>query len=79
MHLVGWLSTRLGAEVRAPQLENLGFLLMGGRLLPGDTGPGAQLMYQDSSGQRLTLYLSRDRQDKGTAFRFAAEGDLSVF
>lgn len=78
-HLVAWLSKRLGAPVQAPQLEAEGFALMGGRLLPGDTGPGAQFMYQDASGQRLTLYLSRSADTKSTAFRFADEGGIGVF
>src|SRR6202008_1834129 len=35
-HLVAWLSKRLGAQLRAPKLEALGYSLVGGRLLPGD-------------------------------------------
>ena len=37
-------------------------------------------MYQDSSGKRLTLYVSRrNRAEALTAFRFAKEGPVSVF
>jgi len=79
-HLVNWLSKRLGSEVRAPQLSSAGFELMGGRLLPGETGPAAQFMYQDNRGQRLTLYVKREpARDAETAFRFTKEKGVSVF
>ena len=79
-HLVRWLSKRLGASVKAPHLGNLGFSLVGGRLLPGDRGPVAQFMYQDSKGQRLTLYVRRDADKRGgTAFRFSRERGVGVF
>lgn len=78
--LVTWLSKRLGTPVRAPKLAALGFDLIGGRLLPGNAGPVAQFMYQDASGQRLTLYVSTERNDnRDTAFRFASEGPINIF
>lgn len=79
-HLVTWLSKRLGAPVKAPALRNEGFELVGGRLLPGESGPVAQFMYQDTRGQRLTLYVRTDASDnRETAFRFAQEGKVGVF
>ena len=30
---------------------------MGGRLLPAEDGPAAQFMYENCTGERLTLYL----------------------
>src|SRR4030095_2666588 len=38
-HLIAWLSKRLGAPLRAPQLDEVGYSLVGGRLLPGDNSP----------------------------------------
>ena len=52
-------SKRLGTEVR-PSLKAVGYELIGGRLLPGDTGPVAQWRHHDGLGQRLTLYVSRE-------------------
>ena len=78
-HLVRWLSKRLGANVRAPRLQSLGYELLGGRLLPEHAGPSAQFMYQDANGRRLTLYVSTDVQSRETAFRYAREGELHVF
>ncbi len=79
-HLVNWLSKRLGTKVKVPYLGEIGYALVGGRLLPGDSGPVAQFMYQDTKGQRLTLYLRTNRDDtRETAFRFAQENNVGVF
>jgi anti-sigma factor RsiW len=79
-HLVKWLSKRLDVALTVPVLAREGFELLGGRLLPGPEGPVAQFMYQDASGKRLTLYVSRSRKGANvTAFRFAREGNVSVF
>lgn len=56
-HLVQWLSKRLGRPLKLPLLTAQGYELVGGRLLPGDTGARAQFMYQNSAGERVTLYL----------------------
>ena len=88
--LVAWLSKRLGATIKAPQLQALGYALEGGRLLPGGQGPVAQFMYRDAAGAKLTLYVSNEIGDLSaetggttrnaeTAFRFAQQGDLKVF
>src|SRR6185295_303903 len=79
-HLVKWLSKRLDLQLRVPLLASEGFELLGGRLLPGIDGPVAQFMYQDPTGKRLTLYVTKPHKgDELTAFRFAQEGKVSVF
>lgn len=78
-HLVKWLSKRLGSALRVPNLTAQGFELVGGRLLPGEGGPVAQFMYQDTRGQRLTLYVTRSPANRDTAFRFSQEGRVGVF
>ena len=79
-HLVAWLSKRLGAQIKAPHLGDIGYTLVGGRLLPGDRGAVAQFMYQDAKGQRLTLYVRTNPDDKReTAFRFMQENNVGVF
>ena len=78
--LVKWLSKRLGSPVSPPKLGALGYELVGGRLLPGNAGPVAQFMYQDASGQRMTLYVTTENANKPeTGFRFAREGEVNVF
>ena len=79
-HLVAWLSKRLGTPLRAPHLENVGYFLVGGRLLPGESGPVAHFMYQCKRGTRVTLYVrSNAPGNQETAFRYAAEGNVKVF
>lgn len=81
--LVAWLSKRLGTAVKPPSLQRLGYELIGGRLLPGERGPVAQFMYHDATGQRLTLYVTREvpKPPHGpeTAFRFGRDGPVNVF
>jgi anti-sigma factor RsiW len=79
-HLVTWLSKRLGAKVRAPKLDEVGMSLVGGRLLPGDSGPVALFMYQSQNGRRLTLYMRTEAaHNRETAFRYARENNVGVF
>lgn len=77
-HLLQWLSKRLGRKLAAPDLSPFGYRLMGGRLLPGGSGAAAQLMYDDASGRRLTIYV-RATEGKETAFRFQKEGEAATF
>lgn len=78
-HLVAWLSKRLGAELKVPDLSAAGFSLVGGRLLPAASGPAAQFMYENADGRRVTLYLRRNPDAGATAFRFAAQGSVEAF
>jgi anti-sigma factor RsiW len=79
-HLVARLSKRMGTPMRAPRLADLGFALVGGRLLSRADGPGALLMYEDAEGKRLVLYACRDEaKGRDTAFRFAQQEGISMF
>jgi len=78
-HLVAWLSKRLDAPIHAPDLQQEGFALLGGRLLPGGSGPLAQLMYQAADGQRLTLIIKHAPQGTDTGFRLMQQDGTSVF
>lgn len=84
-HLVQWLSKRLGKPLKVPQLGAAGYELVGGRLLPGDAGARAQFMFQNSAGERITLYLgavdasAASSATQETAFRFATQGAVNSF
>jgi anti-sigma factor RsiW len=79
-HLVKWLSKRLDTQLRVPVLNSEGYELLGGRLLPGADGPVAQFMYQESSGKRLTVYVTgKTHRDPVTAFRYMQSGIVNVF
>jgi anti-sigma factor RsiW len=71
-HLQQWLTKRCGWDVRAPELGATGLKLVGGRLLPGPTGPASFLMYESASGERFTLYASRATTDS-TQMRYTAQ------
>jgi anti-sigma factor RsiW len=60
-----WFSSRLGELVEIPSLSALGLRLIGGRLLAGDDGPVAQLIYEGQNDYRLTLGLSAEHIDTG--------------
>jgi anti-sigma factor RsiW len=79
-HLVAWLSKRLGTQIHAPSLGELGYHLVGGRLLPAEGQPAAFFMYQDELGNRLTLYVRAGVEDREeTAFRYSEENGMGVF
>jgi anti-sigma factor RsiW len=83
-HLQQWLTKRCGWDVHAPELEATGLKLVGGRLLPGPTGPASFLMYESASGERFTVYAARAstettqmryaRQDQDSALFWADRG-----
>ncbi len=78
-HLQQWLSKRCGYEVKAPELDATGLKLIGGRLLPGPTGPAAFLMYENASGERFTVYASRAASE-ATQMRYAThDGNGAMF
>lgn len=78
-HLVRWLTRRVGAPLLAPSLVDLGWKLMGGRLLPDHGLPAAQFMYEDGAGRRLTLYIRKETGLGNTSFRFAERDGLGAF
>jgi anti-sigma factor RsiW len=79
--LDAWLSKRLGRRLKAPSRLPQGFTLMGGRLLPGEPDkPAAQFMYENTQGQRLTVYLRGMAQPTPeTAFRYGERKGVGTF
>lgn len=79
-HLLTWLSKRLEAPIRAPDLLDQGYSLLGGRLLPGEEGPLAQLMYESVAGERLTLTVKRAaKQQQESGFQLLEKNGNAVF
>ena len=78
-HLVQWLSKRLGHRLIAPDLTALGFQLMGGRLLPADSGPAALFMYENGKGTRLTCYYLSANVGGETEFKYREQNGTSAF
>lgn len=86
--LLLWLSERLGQAVRAPNLQQIGYALVGGRLLPASGQPAAQLMYENpNNAKRITLYIRGrwgapegphlSKVQEGTV-SYAGEGGISM-
>lgn len=73
-HLAAWLSKRLSMQLTLPQLDSLGYSLVGGRLLTGHHGAVAQLMYRDANGKRVTLYITPEYTARNTK----KQGDVAL-
>jgi anti-sigma factor RsiW len=85
--LVTWLTKRLGFKVYAPDLNGLGYALVGGRLVAGNEFPTALFMYENADKERLTMQVRKQsaRPASGaapageTAFRYTVENGVGVF
>jgi len=85
--LVTWLTKRLGFPVHAPNLNDVGFALVGGRLVAGNEQPTALFMYENPDHQRLSLQVRKQSGAFGsgsggsgeTAFRYSVANGVGVF
>ncbi len=77
--LDSFLSQRVGKEVFGPDLSQVGFRLIGGRSLPTDLGAGAQYMYINDPGKRITLFVGAPPAGQSNSFSFAQNGDVATF
>jgi anti-sigma factor RsiW len=78
--LVAWLSRRLDYPLHVPDLNSVGYALVGGRLVAGNERPTALFMYENAAKQRLSLQARK--QPPGTdetAFRYAVEDGVGVY
>ena len=75
-NLMHWLTERLGEQVHAPSLQDIGFVLVGGRLLPAAELAAAQLMYESPDNDRITIYIRERWQAPVPA---AKDGSVSYF
>jgi anti-sigma factor RsiW len=69
-HLNAWLSNRLGGPIAAPELSGSDYRLVGGRLLPEADNAAAQFMYEDGSGERMTLFVTAEPGSGASGLRF---------
>lgn len=81
-HLVNWLSNRVTQPVNPPDLSANGFTFVGGRLLPveyAETGPAAQLMYENAAAERVTVFITAALPDRKDAYEFTSRAALDAF
>lgn len=75
-----WIAGRLHTTAHAPDLSANGFVLSGGRVLPGHDDQVVQYMYRNDAGERITVCISPAGIDGQTAaFRFYEDGPVKVF
>ena len=77
--LVTWLTKRLGFPVHAPDLNGIGYALVGGRLVAGNERPTALFMYENANKDRLTLQARKEPRTDEAAFRYAVEDGVGVY
>ena len=76
-HLQSWLSKRVGTAFTIPDLSAEGYTLLGGRLLAANDRPAAQLMFEDASRKRVTIFFARDpAATRDTALQVERQGNL---
>ena len=57
--LAAWFKRHVGFPVRVPDLRRAGWTLRGGRVVPGDAGAAALMVFEDAVGDRLSLVAAR--------------------
>lgn len=53
--VAAWFRRHLAFSVRVPDLSRLGWTLRGGRVVAGDLGPAALIVYENAAGDRISL------------------------
>ncbi|MEO1492036.1 MAG: hypothetical protein AAFV19_07780 [Pseudomonadota bacterium] len=69
-----WFKHHLGKTAYVPDLEHLGFDLIGGRLLGDAQGAMAQILYENDKGDRVSLVLAKRPTGTGKELRLAKVG-----
>ena len=74
LELSASLTQKLGRSVALPDLSQLGYHLLGGRVLAAMYGPAAMLIYEDAQGNRMTIYIQPMRIGEETPMRSVDAG-----
>ena len=75
---LAWLNERLAFEIRAPDLTDQGFVLLGkARVGPSDDG-SVQLVYSNEQGAQLSLFLRPRWEDRSHAMQVVRSGGVDV-
>lgn len=78
--LVSWVTRRLGRPVAPPDLSAAGYRLMGGRVLATQDGPACMFLYDNSEGQRITLFVRPMlKRDMNAAMRPMRANNITGF
>lgn len=78
--LNSWLSRRLKTLLKAPNLNIVGYKLIGGRLLPSTQNRmAAQYMYENTDGVRITLYVRRGNWKTSQPIAYQQRNGYAMF
>lgn len=69
-----WFQSHLGEDAPVPRLDELGFALVGGRLLGDAEGPLAQLIYENAARDRVSLIYGRRAASGGEDIKLVKIG-----
>jgi len=76
-HLNNWLSYRLGKRLNVNTLENIGYQLLGGNVVPDNGRVSASIVYEGPQNTRVSLFIqnasgtnSKQSVDHGVQGRF---------
>lgn len=69
-----WFKTHLGEHAVVPHLEDLGFTLIGGRLLGDRSGATAQIIYRNEANDKVSLFFSKRPVPGGSEVKLAKVG-----
>jgi anti-sigma factor RsiW len=76
-----WLSGKAGLNVamNVPELDEVGWQLIGGRMLADARGPAALYLYQDKEGGRVSLYAAPGASASQPPGALSERGPVRVF
>jgi anti-sigma factor RsiW len=77
-HLQAWLSKRVGAPFKAPDLGAEGYSLLGGRLLADGAKPAGLLVYEDAEKRRMTIFIAANALNNTTPVEIESKGKLVI-
>jgi anti-sigma factor RsiW len=77
-HLQTWLSKRVGAPFKAPDLASEGYQLLGGRLLADGARPAGLLVYEDAQKRRMTIFVAANAQKDSSPVELDTKGKLVI-
>ena len=77
--LTSLMTQKLGRSVAVPDLSQLGYRLLGGRVLAVMYGPAAMLVYEDAGHNRITVYIQPMRLGEETPMRSVDAGAVDGY
>jgi anti-sigma factor RsiW len=77
--LVNRIAGHLGRDLAIPDLSPIGVVLLGGRLLASDEGPGGMFIYADAKGERIAVYVKTLADHRQSAFGSRQDSDVIAY